>query len=683
MKTLKITELSSQSHLFKASTAPIPKRNQTLYLFFILTLSFVSLLSSFPAQAENTKLTVEQQAFKEAYQAIKRNDRKAVAQYKKQLKGHPLLVYVEYHDYRIHIANTPNKQVLNFIKHNKDSYLSDRLYGHWLRNLAKKKHWTTFLTHYKPQTSETMRCYHIQALANRKQLPKALKLAKPIWQNSTGLSKACQPLDALLRNNKKLTGTMVWHRIELAMNKRKTSLAKKLSKDLSKKQQKMFAYWLKVYKDPALVSKPLPKDISPSIKKKIFTQGIRYLASKDPKLAKTSLDKFYKQYGLNRDQYGGLKRKVALRTAYKYKPEAAVFLEEVNQTNAKTEDSLRWQAQVALKNSDWATLLETIELMPAEMQKDKQWRYWKARGLEASGDKEGAKAAKDIYRELARNRNYYAFLAADKLGLDYRFNPNPIKQKDTKYLIKKYPELQRIPELMAVDWRISAKREWYHLLNRVDRNELQAIAVLANEWQNHSQAIRSLAKAKNWNAIDLRFPVAHKEPIMQNADKNKIDPAWIYGVIRRESAFSEDIKSPVGAMGLMQLMPKTAKYIGNKIGIKKVSQKDLIKPENNIELGSAYLSYLLNKFNGNRVMATAAYNAGPHRVDQWSPEKGSIAADQWIDAIPFTETRNYVKAVLEYTTIFKSLLNKRYDRLRDIMPPISKDGVKKTDPKHP
>lgn len=680
--------VSNVAQLLQNMTITLPKQSffKMLSISWFIALLLIAqglLLSPNHVQASQSAMSSDQKAYLKAYKAVKRNDRKTIAKYKKQLKDYPLMVYLNYHDYRLHMKDTPNKQIQAFVKNNPDSYLSDKLYTKWLSHLAGKKHWTTFLKNYKPQKSQNLKCYHIQALANRNQLSKAIELSIPIWQNSTELSKACQPIDKLLRKHKKITGSMIWDRINLAMVKRKTKLAKRLAKDLSKKEKAMFGYWLKVYKDPHLVSKPLPKSIAPTVKKHIFTQGVRYLASKNPQLAKKSLDKFFKQYGLNNDQYAILKRKVALRTAYKYKPEAAAYLNEVNNSHAKTEDSLRWQAQVALKQSNWATLLDTIELMPNEMQQDKQWQYWKARALEASGQKSAIDAAQDLYKSLAKKRHYYAFLAADRLNLPYQFNPNPVKKRDTKSLIKKYPELQRIRELMAIDWPLSAKREWYHLLNRVNQDELQAIAILANEWEQHSQAIRSLAKAKKWNAIDLRFPTPHKGPVMQNADKNKIDPAWIYGVMRRESAFSEDIKSSVGATGLMQLMPKTAKYIGKKIGAKSVKYTDLTKAENNIELGSAYLSYLNKKYDGNKVLATASYNAGPRRVDSWIPKSGSIPADQWIDSIPFTETRNYVKAVLEYKTIFKSLLNKKYDRLEDVMPPIGNQKIAKVDPKHP
>ena len=643
---------------------------------------FISLLitSTFSVLAQNKPLTTSQQDFLNAYQAILQGDRKAIAHYKRELKDYPLYPYVLYHDYRRNLKDTPKQLIKQFIANEQNGYLSYKLYKKWLIHLAKIGYWTTYLEEYTPQKSLTLQCYYVQALANRKQLTTALKYAKPIWENSTGLSAACRPLDKLLRENKQLTGTMVWNRISLAMNKRKTSLAKQLGKDLSKKDRKMLQFWLKVYRQPQLVAKPLPSFLSPPIRKKIFTQGVRSLASKNPTLAKQSLEKFYQQYGLNRDQYLALNQKVALRTAYRYAPQAKDFLNEVNTNGHKTEETLRWQAQIALKNSNWLDLLETIELMPAKDQEKNQWVYWKARALEATKQ---IKPAEALYRKLAKKRNYYAFLAADRLKLPYQFNPNPVKKVDTGTLIKKYPELQRIQELLAIDWPLSTKREWYQLLNKVDKDELHVVGVLANQWEQHAQAIRSMAKAKEWNALHLRFPTPYKEPVMQHAEKNNIDPAWIYGIMRRESAFSVDIKSPVGATGLMQIMPKTAKYVSKKLGSGNLSYKKLTQVENNIELGSAYLNYLNQKYQGNKVLATAAYNAGPSRVDHWVSESHSLPADQWIDSITFSETRAYVKAVLEYTTLFKSLLNQKYDRLSDVMPDIGGKPHQKIDPKHP
>ncbi len=655
-------------------------RNQRTHLAFTC-LFLISLIGyQTTAYAENKILSSQQQAFLDAYQSIKLNDRKAIAQYKVQLKDYPLYPYVLYHDYRLHLKSTPDTLIENFIKTYKKSYLSDFLYGKWLTHLAKNKQWNQFSKVYTPQKNQDSQCYNIQALSHTKQLNTALELAIPIWENSTTLSKACRPIDELIRQHKKLTGSMIWKRIDLAMNKHKVSLAKSLSKDLSRKEQKMLNEWVKVYKHPKLVSKPLPKSITPIVKKSIFTQGIRKLASQDPALAQKSLELYYKQYGLNSNQYNVLARKVALRTAYRSDPQAKNLLHHVNRNGSKNADSLRWQAQIAIKESDWPGLLEAIELMETVKQKSKQWLYWKARALEAT---QQFKESDYLYRTLARQRNYYAFMAADRLNLDYQFNPKPIKKLKPDELLKKYPELLRIQELLAINWPLSTRREWYHLLNKADQNELQAVAVLASQWKQHAQAIRSLAKAKSWDALSLRFPTPYKQPVMQNAKRNDIDAAWIYGIMRRESAFAKDIKSPVGATGLMQLMPKTARYMSKKISSKNISYTKLTEAKNNIELGSAYLSYLSQKYSGNKVLATASYNAGPNRVDKWIPEKDFLPADQWIDSLPYTETRAYVKAVLEYTTIFNSLLNQKYTRLKDVMPDIGSQPTLKSDPKHP
>ena len=264
--SIPISAISKSTH--QCVIKPFKTASNKIFYSVLLALFFVTFLSSeAQAQTQKSLLTSQQKDFLAAYKSLKANDRQAIAKYKKKLKNYPLIVYINYHDYRMHMGATPTKKIKQFIAQNQDNYLGDKLYGKWLTYLAGQKKWTTFLNNYKPQKSLNLRCYHIQALANRKQTSKALKLAKPIWQDQIKLNHACKPLDKLIRNHKKLTGAMLWHRIELAMNKRKTREAKKLSKDLSVKDRAMLDYWLKVYKNPALIAKPLPKHISPPIKK--------------------------------------------------------------------------------------------------------------------------------------------------------------------------------------------------------------------------------------------------------------------------------------------------------------------------------------------------------------------------------------------------------------------------------
>ncbi|WP_319381740.1 transglycosylase SLT domain-containing protein [Thiomicrorhabdus sp.] len=649
----------------------------------LFLLCFLSALISWrPAVAQvDTPLNREQQAFLDAYDAVRANDRQAIARFKRQLKNYPLYPYILYHDYRLHLKNTPASELKRFLRDYKGTYMADQLYSRWLKLLAEKKQWQSYLNLYRPQKSTDLQCLHVQALANSKQTTKALTLAKPLWNKQIKLSKNCAPLEPLLLKHHRLTGSMIWQKIEKAMEKRQVSEAKKLSRYLSIQERADFEEWRKVYSKPHIVSQLKGRKMDRHIKRVMFKQAIKRLAKKNLQDANSLLKVHAGNFHLTKGDINELNRYIALRTAYRYAPEAKALLEEVNRNGAPTEASLRWQAQINLKNAQWLDLLDTIDLMPAEEQNEKQWRYWKARALEKTGRKS---AANKLYATLSTSRSFYGFMAADRLNKGYQFNPNPVKVQSPEKLIKKYPSLRRIQELMAIDWINTSQVEWRYLLPKVNRDELQAIAVLAHKWKQHPQVIRSLAIAKKWDDIQLRFPTPHKQPVMQNAQKNSLDPAWIYGIIRRESAFSENVQSSAGAVGLMQLMPSTARYIGRKIGVNKVNNRALKDPERNIQLGSAYLSYLKEKYGGNLILATAAYNAGPKRVDSWIPETGSLEADQWIDSIPFTETREYVKAVMEYKTIFTSLLNKRYDRLHNFMANISQKNIAQaTDAKHP
>ena len=328
---------------------------------------------------------------------------------------------------------------------------------------------------------------------------------------------------------------------------------------------------------------------------------------------------------------------------------------------------LRWRLQLTIRDSNWLTYLDLYDLLSPKVQQKKRWLYWKAKSYEALNQ---PKQANKIYLKLARYRNYYGFLAADKLNIDYQFNHIKSKHYSTEKLLAKYPQLNIMQELIAIDWQSNLKRVWGQLLRDADKKDIEAIANYLATLKQHTFAIHTIAKVKKWNDLSLRFPMPYKNLIQKTAKQDNIDPSWIYGVIRRESAFSPNVQSSAGAIGLMQLMPATAKFIGKKIGFNQTKKSQLKIATPNIKLGSAYLNYLSNKFNGNRVLATAAYNAGPNRVNRWLPKKGSMPADQWIDTITFTETRDYVKAVLEYSIIFKSKLDKKYEKLENFMQSI-------------
>ncbi len=650
-----------------------------LTLIMIISTIFVWPLSTSASSLNN--LTPNQKDFLHAYEAIKANDRPLIAMYKIKLKNYVLRPYLNYLDIKSHFDSTPKSQVNWFFTTYPKNRLTPYLKKKYLIYLAETKQYKTFLTYYQrsKHNSTQLTCAAIYATLstthNKTTLAQYTQQAKSLWSKQSRIKGFCQNIDTYLKSKHLLSGSMIWARVIKNMHKGKLKLAKAIAKNLSKPEQKMLSFWIKTYRQPLLaINHKMPSYINPVIRKEIFQQSVKRLSYSDPQKALKVLENQYQQYGLSQTKKAHLTQKISLRFAYQYHPDAQRYLAELD-ASSQNEQVINWRLQVALRQLDWLQFLDLYQRLPSSEQQSKRWLYWKARSIEALGQK---KSAQKIYKTLAKERNFYGFLSADKLALPYQFNPKSSAQYSSQKLVKKYPPLMVMKELIAIDWKINLKREWYQLLKQANPNDIEAIALFMASKHQHNLAIQTIAKAKIWDDLDLRFPTPYQSTVKAAAKNNTIDPAWVYGVIRRESAFSSNISSHAGAVGLMQLMPATAKFIGRKIGYQKQQYANLIQPDSNINLGSAYLSYLAKRYHGNRVLATAAYNAGPNKVDSWIPKGTSLPADLWIDTIPYSETRAYVKAVLEYTTIFKSVLNNRYDRLENFMGVI---GQLKTRPK--
>ena len=258
-----------------------------------------------------------------------------------------------------------------------------------------------------------------------------------------------------------------------------------------------------------------------------------------------------------------------------------------------------------------------------------------------------------LHQQPTVQRDFYGFLAAERSNQPYALNHVSAPVSDQLLeRVKALPATQRAYEFLARDELTEARREWYHAGDNFSREELMAQAKLAREMGWYFPAIRGISIAEYWDALDIRFPMAYREPIVQQAQARQINSSWVYAITRQESAFMADARSHAGAMGLMQLMPATARETARQYDIPYGRSTDALIPERNIAIGAAYLSRLSGQFNGNRVLASAAYNAGPGRVRQWTRGMGNLPADVWVEAIPFDETRKYVQSVLSYAVIY-------------------------------
>lgn len=259
-----------------------------------------------------------------------------------------------------------------------------------------------------------------------------------------------------------------------------------------------------------------------------------------------------------------------------------------------------------------------------------------------------AQRANQLWKELAQKRDYYGFLAASRLDLAVSLEYQPVVVDPQKQkLVSESPGFKRAKALYELDRFYSARREWNSLIAGSTDDEKLAAASLANDMGWHDSVIRVMSQLKAYNMLDYRFPTPYNDQFERFSSRSKVDKTWAYAISRRESSFASDAHSSAGAIGLMQLLPSTARYVNKG----SVSRNQLKKPHINIRLGTQYLKYLKKKSKGNEVIATASYNAGYHKVKRWLPQE-AVDFDLWVEAIPYRETREYVKNVYAYRQVY-------------------------------
>jgi soluble lytic murein transglycosylase len=360
-------------------------------------------------------------------------------------------------------------------------------------------------------------------------------------------------------------------------------------------------------------------------------------------------------------------RHIALWTARDNLPGAYELLTGLP-PEAQDEEVMRWRARVSLRAERWTDLLSDIAMMSAEERDSEQWRYWRGIAL-ARGGRDGP--ARAMLEPLAAERSYYGFLAADELGLPYAFAHNTLAADEAviETLAKRH-DLLRARELFLVGLDGRGRSEWDAAIAGLSAAEKTQAAVLAQRWGWYSRAIATAASAGHYDDLALRYPLPFRQSFEQHASAASIPTTWALGIARSESLFMRDVRSRAGAIGLMQLMPATGRQVAREIKLPYSGLDTLTDPNQNIRLGTSYLGSMIARYDGNHVLATAAYNAGPHRVDRWLPQSSVVDARIWIENIPFNETRKYVRRVLAAETIFHWRLTGEMRRLSDSLPQV-------------
>jgi soluble lytic murein transglycosylase len=595
------------------------------------------------------------------------------------LRAYLLYPYLLFADLKARLDTATTDEVRGFLASTAERFLTEQLRSLWLRRLAKEKRDAEFVADYRPQKDLDLQCHHLvlhiraAATAVHPELEQAhLDEAKAIWLSKRSLPSDCDPAFDTLYQSALITPDLIWWRIEVAVEAGNYKLAAHLAQRLAAEDRPWVDLWLQNIGNPRrAVGRPeLRKDIPQA--RRILGYYIGQLARKKAAEAIALWREARRYHTFTPAEAAPVAHRIAIEALLQELPGVMDLLDALP-PEALDEQIQIAQLQRALNARDWARIVRYTEHPAKEGVDPLRWRYWRARALELGGHPADAHK---LYKALARERDYYGFLAADRLNLRYEMHHVPI-QVEEKYFhaTEERSGIRAAREWWALGDKAMARQAWLFELDSMTREDQEIAALVAYRMGWYDMTITTLGKAASHDDLALRFPLPYEELVAAQAVTRGMNPAFIYGIMRAESTFREDVRSPVGAVGLMQLMPGTATLTARDTGEPYNGPEDLVQPRINIALGTAYLHLMLTKFAHNEAMAAAAYNAGPGRVVKWRPEAGCVAADLWIDTIPFKETRTYVRRVLYNATIYDWRLSKKVIPLHQRVGPIAAPSI--------
>ncbi len=613
------------------------------------------LLTATLATAEAANLEQQRRYYDEAKRALAKGDAGPYRRYASALRDYPLEPYLAYDELTNRLKWASNQEIEKFLAEHGDLPQIGWMKLRWLRWLAERGEWQTFVNHYDPALNFTeLDCLYGQYQLKHGMTAEGHASAEKLWLVGKSQPQACDALFQRWAADGQLTDKKRWKRAKLAAEARNYGLASHLLKSLPN-LAKQGALLVEVAQKPQLLSQTARFAPADWAMADVVGLGLRRLARQEPEKALNLLEGYAQRMKFSSEEKVAIAREIGLTLAKRFDARA---LEVMAKYDPKLRDNTvsEWRARLLLRLGRWDEAHQLTRQMPAPLAQTNRWRYWQARSLQLA--RPNGEEALPLYQALAGERDFYGFMAADQVKAPYALNNRPLAlDRQTLNKVRNAAGIRRALEFHARGQIVDGRREWYHVGRLFSRDELVAQARLAYDKGWYFPAIRSISQAQYWDDLDVRFPMAHRDSLTREAKKRGLHSSWVFAVTRQESAFMADARSPVGAMGLMQLMPATAKETAKRFGIPLSSPQLAFEPEVNIQLGAAYLSQIYGQFKGNRVLASAAYNAGPGRVRQWLRGANHLAYDVWIENIPFDETRQYVQNVLSYAVIYGQKLD--------------------------
>ena len=633
----------------------------------------LGLVASTAAQTTGDSLIVEMN------KAFKRGDKARLTQLLPQARGHALEPWAAYWELKARLGDAGPQEVQDFFARYPDTYQEDRLRNDWLLLLGQRRDWGNFAAMYpdfRMNDDKEVRCYAllVEHLEKPSQDSRIADEVRKNWYAQQGNDDGCNAAAARLVGVKQLNTQDVWQKARLALEANRPRAAANAVQIVAPEAAGLVA---------ELINSPI-KFLSEkrlalsSTRKEIITLALVKMASMDSEGAAFQMDN---RWGVQlaseeRDWVWGLiGKQTATRMGTVPAGDALRYFAKVGKDTNLTDDMLGWKVRAALRAGNqpsWAPVLQATSAMSPEARLDPTWAYWRAKALLATSQPGTAQRieADKLLQSIASVRGFYEQLALEELGRKITVPARPAAiTAEEKEAARLNPALNRGAYAILMGLRPEGVREWNYATNLHQRGapnersgmtdrELLAAAQFACDRQIWDRCINTSERTRGEIDFEQRFPTPFRDAVVPRAQGISLDPAYVYGLIRQESRFIMEARSGVGASGLMQVMPATAKWTANKIGLAGFTADQINDRDTNITIGTAYLKLALDDLGGSMAMAAAAYNAGPGRPRSWRGQSGAPVLDAaiWAENVPFSETRDYVKKVLSNTANYAALL---------------------------
>jgi soluble lytic murein transglycosylase len=609
----------------------------------------------------------QREAFKEAWRAARSGHRERFDELGPSLTGYVLYPYWQYEDFRHRRAQVDPEVMAAFLDEHEDWAFARGLRTAWLKALGKNGRWDALVAHGEGNRNTEVRCYVARAKLGTGQSEGVLDEARELWTVGHSQPDACDPLFAWFVDAGGVTPELAWERIRLAMAAGNARLTVYLARFLPKPDREWLERWQRLDQDryrrldraTAWTDRPRTRMIA--------AESLRRLARLDAERALELYRPLATHFSWEDELAGDLAREVGLWAAVALDEGAINFIHQVP-PGSRNDQLHEWWARAAIARGDWREVIRAIDGLDGEAADDDRWAYWQARALLATGDAEAGLAG---LQSLAQRTNYFGFLAADALRLPYTICPRePTVDEAGIDALASTPAFHRALELHRVDLDNWAAVEWSNASRALPTDQLKVAAGLARREGWFDRVIFALGDSGELQYYDWRFPIVHTDAIMETAGRYDLEPAWVLGIMRSESAMVEWARSSANALGLMQVTPATAKSLSRKHGLPYRSSSQLLQGDVNIRFGTVYLRDLLDDFEQNPVLVSGAYNAGPNAVGRWLDSRRLDEAARWIETLPYYETRDYIPRVLTFTTLYDWRLRNPVRRITSRMPGI-------------